>query len=147
MRGLVNAALVAASAASGPLAYTWFATGKPYPLMALVVWSGAIAGAAFGPFFLLWAAVVVGLLVGLMVPLLTYLVREVLRLDDDPVAPVHLVGGLVGPPAVGLLSDGLARAGWNGVGATQFLGVVGQGVTGLLPALGYQPDWPGQMQA
>ena len=86
--------------------------------------------------------------VGLLVPLLTYLVREVLRLDDDTaLAPVHLVGGLVGLLAVGLLSDGLAGAGWNGVGSIQFLGVAGQGVTGLWPAPGYQPDWPGQMQA
>ena len=74
--------------------------------------------------------------------------REVLRLDDDTaLAPVHLVGGLVGLLAVGLLSDGLAGAGWNGVGSIQFLGVAGQGVTGLWPAPGYQPDWPGQMQA
>ena len=149
MRGVINAALVAASGALVPLAYTWFATGKPDPLMAARgLAAGAIAGMAFGPFFPPWAAVVVGLLVGLFVPLLTYLVREVLRLDDDTaLAPVHLVGGLVGLLAVGLLSDGLAGAGWNGVGSIQFLGVAGQGVTGLWPAPGYQPDWPGQMQA
>ena len=149
MRGVVNAALVAASAALAPLAYTWFATGKPDPLMAARgLAAGAIAGAAFGPFFPPWAAVATGLVVGLIVPLLTYLLREVIRLDDDTgLTPVHLIGGLMGLLAVGLLSDGLAGAGWNGVGKTSFLGVDGQGVTGLLAAPGYQADWPGQMQA
>jgi hypothetical protein len=33
------------------------------------------------------------------------------------------------------------------VGAGEYLGVTGQGVTGLLAAPGFQPDWPGQMQA
>ena len=41
MRGVVNAALVAASGALVPLAYTWFATGKPDPLMARAVWRPA----------------------------------------------------------------------------------------------------------
>ncbi len=149
MRGVVNAALVAASAAVVPLAYTWFATGKPDSLMAARgLAAGAVAGAAFGPFFPPWAAVATGLVVGLVVPVLIYLVREVIRLDDDTgLTSVHLVGALVGLLALGLLSDGLAGAGWNGVGQVSFLGSVGQGVTGLLPAPGYQADWPGQMQA
>ena len=29
----------------------------------------------------------------------------------------------------------------------RYLGVAGQGVTGLLAAAGYQPDFPGQLQA
>lgn len=149
MRGVVNAALVAMAAALLPLAYTWFAAGKPDPLMAARgLAAGAVAGAALGPFFPPWAAVAVGLAVGLIVPLITYLLREILRLDDDTaLAPVHLAGALVGLLAVGVFSDGLAGAGWNGVGANEFLGVAGQGVTGLLVAPGYQPDWPGQMQA
>jgi Amt family ammonium transporter len=82
------------------------------------------------------------------VPLLTYLVREVLRIDDDSgLAPVHLTAGLLGLLAIGFFADGLAGAGWNGVGAREFLGVPGQGVTGLLAAPGMQPDWPGQIQA
>jgi Amt family ammonium transporter len=149
MRGVINAILVATAAALLPLAYTWFAAGKPDPLMAARgLAAGAVAGAGFGPFFPPWAAVATGLVVGLIVPLVTYLVREVIRLDDDTgLAAVHLVGGLIGLLAVGILSDGLAGAGWNGVGATSFLGVEGQGVTGLVAAPGYQPDWPGQMQA
>ena len=148
MRGVINAVLVAAAAALLPLAYTWFAAGKPDPLMAARgLAAGAVAGAAFGPFVPPWAAIATGLAVGLIIPLITYLVREIIRIDDDTSLVTHLVGGVLGLLAVGLLADGLAGAGWNGVGATSFLGVEGQGVTGLLAAPGYQPDWPGQMQA
>jgi Amt family ammonium transporter len=48
---------------------------------------------------------------------------------------------------LGIFADGKAGAGWNGVGVDSYLGVAGQGVTGLMAAAGYQPDWPGQMQA
>ena len=52
---------------------------------------------------------------------------------DDPVGAisVHGVNGIWGVLAVGLFSDGTYGAGWNGVGATEYLGVAGKGVTGL----------------
>jgi Amt family ammonium transporter len=52
---------------------------------------------------------------------------------DDPVGAisVHGVNGAFGLIAVGLFSDGSYGAGWNGVGATDYLGVAGRGVTGL----------------
>ena len=53
----------------------------------------------------------------------------------------------MGLVALGIFADGKAGAGWNGVGVDSYLGVAGQGVTGLLAAAGYQPDWPAQMQA
>ena len=148
-RGLVNVVLAATAGALAPLAYTWFVADQPDPLLAARgIAAGAVVAAATGPFIPPWAAVALGLAAGLLTPLLTYLVREVLRIDDDSgLTPVHLAAGLLGLLAIGFFADGLAGAGWNGVGAREFLGVPGQGVTGLLAAPGMQPDWPGQIQA
>jgi ammonium transporter, Amt family len=148
-RGLVNVVLAAVAGALAPLAYTWFVADHPDPLLAARgLAAGAVIAAATGPFIPPWAAAALGLAAGLLTPLLTYLVREVLRIDDDTgLAPVHLAAGLLGVLAIGIFADGLAGAGWNGVGENAFLGVTGQGVTGLLAAPGMQPDWPGQVQA
>ncbi len=148
-RGLVNVVLAAVAGALAPLAYTWFVADHSDPLMAARgLAAGAVIAAAAGPFIPPWAAAALGLAAGLLTPLLTYLVREVLRIDDDSgLTPMHLTAGLLGLLAIGFFADGLAGAGWNGVGERQFLGVPGQGVTGLLAAPGMQPDWPGQIQA
>src|SRR5207245_7907513 len=52
---------------------------------------------------------------------------------DDPVGAisVHGINGMWGVIAVGLFADGSYGQGWNGVGATEYLGVAGRGVTGL----------------
>jgi Amt family ammonium transporter len=149
MRGVVNAVLAAGGGALLPLAYIWFATGRPDALMAARgLAAGAVAGVAVGPFVPPIWALGMGALVGLAVPFLVYLVSELLRLEDDTgIVPVHLAGALLGLLAVGLLADGLAGAGWNQVGPLSYLGVPGQGVTGLLAAEGMQPDWPAQLQA
>jgi Amt family ammonium transporter len=47
----------------------------------------------------------------------------------------------------GLVGDGRYGAGWNRVGPDIFLGVQGQGVSGVLTAAGMAADWPGQMTA
>jgi len=49
--------------------------------------------------------------------------------------------------ALGLFADGRYGAGWNGIGATEYLGVLGQGVSGYFTARGFQSDWPGQLYA
>ena len=83
-----------------------------------------------------------------MTPLAIFTVDRLLRWDDPTaVLTVHGLGGALGLVALGIFADGKAGAGWNGVGADSYLGVAGQGVTGLLAAAGYQPDWPAQMQA
>jgi Amt family ammonium transporter len=48
---------------------------------------------------------------------------------------------------VALFATGQSGQGWNGVGPTDYLGVAGQGVSGLVVAPGYVSDWPGQFQA
>jgi Amt family ammonium transporter len=59
---------------------------------------------------------------------------------DDPVGAisVHGTNGLWGLIAVGLFSDGTYGAGWNGVGATEYLGTAGKGVVGLFYGDGSQ---------
>jgi Amt family ammonium transporter len=148
-RAAVNLALAAAGGAFLPCLYTWFTTGAADSLMAA---RGAAAGVlsvvaalAFVP---PWAALALGAAAGLFLPLITFLVRYVLRIDDPTAAvPVGLVGGVLGVLAPGLLADGLAGQGWNGMGAEAYLGVPGQGVTGFFPAPGLAPDWPGQINA
>lgn len=148
-RGMANAVLAAVGGLLAPAAYTWFVAGRVDPLMAARgAAAGSIAGLALGPFVPPWAALLAAVLAGLLLPLVHYLVTETLRVaDDTAVVAVHLVGAGVGLLAVGLWADGLAGVGWNQTGTAAYLGVAGQGVTGLWPAAGFTPDWPGQMQA
>ncbi len=95
-----------------------------------------------------WVALAVGAVSGLLTPMAIFVVDRLLRWEDPAaVLTVHGLGGALGLLAIGLFADGTAGQGWNGVGTASYLGVPGQGVTGLLAAAGYQPDWPGQMQA
>ncbi len=146
---LLNVALAAAGGALPPLAYTWLVAGRPDPLMAARGLAAAVvASMAAAPFIAPWAALVVGLALGLLTPFVVFLVDHILRWDDPTATlTVHGLGGTLGLLAVGLLADGAAGAGWNGIGAGEYLSVTRQGVTGLLAATGFQPDWPGQMQA
>jgi Amt family ammonium transporter len=148
-RAGVNLVLAAFGGAFLPCLYTWFTTGAADSLMAA---RGAAAGilsvAAAVAFVPPWAALALGASAGLLVPIVTFLVRYVLRIQDPTGAvPVGLLGGLMGVLAVGLFGDGLAGQGWNGLGAEAYLGVAGQGVTGFLPAPGFASDWPGQINA
>jgi Amt family ammonium transporter len=145
----VNLVLAAAGGAFLPCLYTWFTTGAADSLMAA---RGAAAGvlsvAAAMAFLPPWAALLLGATAGILVPLVTFLVHHVLRIEDPTGAvPVGLLGGTLGVLAAGLFSDGLAGQGWNGIGTESYLGVAGQGITGFVPAPGFAPDWPGQMNA
>jgi Amt family ammonium transporter len=145
----VNLALALAGGAIVPCLYTWFTTGAADSLMAA---RGAAAGvlsvAAAIAFIPPWAALALGAAAGLLVPLVTFLVQHVLRIEDPIGAvPVALLGGTLGVLAAGLFSDGLFGQGWNGVGTESYLGVIGQGVTAFFPAPGFAPDWPGQINA
>ena len=148
-RTAVNVILAAAGGAILPCLYTWFTTGAADSLMAARgAAAGGIAIAGASAFVPPWAALTLGATAGLLVPLVTYLVRYILRIDDPTGAvPVGLPGGILGVLAPGFLADGLSGRGWNGTGSGSYLGVTGQGVTGLIPAAGLAPDWPGQINA
>lgn len=146
---LLNVVLAAASAALLPLAYTWLVAGRPDPLMAARGLAAAVvAGMAAAPFIPPWAALGVGLGLGLLTPFVIYFVDHILRWDDPTATlTIHGLGAALGLVTVGLLADGTAGAGWNSIGVGEYLDVARQGVTGLLAANGFRPDWPGQMQA
>jgi ammonium transporter, Amt family len=148
-RTALNGFLAAAAGALLALAYTWLVAGSPDPLMAARgLATAAVAAVAFAPFVPPWVALAVGAAAGLLTPLAIFVVDRLLRWDDPAAAlTVHGLGGLLGLLAVGIFADGTAGQGWNGIGVGSYLGVAGQGVTGLLAAAGYQPDWPAQMQA
>jgi Amt family ammonium transporter len=148
-RVAVNLALAAAGGAILPCLYTWFTAGAADSLMAARgTAAGVLSVAAAAAFVPPWAALALGATAGLLVPLLTFVLRFVLRIEDPTGAvPVGLLGGALGVLAVGVFGDGLAGQGWNGIGAQAYLGVSGQGVTGFFPAAGLAPDWPGQLNA
>ncbi len=148
-RALLNTLVAAAGAALLSVGYTWLVAGRPDPLMgARAVGAAVVASLAAAPFVATWAAFALGALLGLLTPIIVFIFDRVLRWDDPTAAlMVHGVGGLMGLAAVGLLADGSAGAGWNGIGVGEYLRVAGQGVTGLLPASGYRPDFPLQLQA
>jgi len=148
-RVATNLVLAAAAGAFLPCLYTWFTTGAADSLMAS---QGAMAAvlsvAAAMAFVSPGSALALGAAAGLLVPLITYLLQYVLRLEDPTGAvSVGLLGGLLGVLAVGVFGDGLAGQGWNGIGTEAHQGVSGQGVTGFFPAPGLAPDWPGQINA
>jgi Amt family ammonium transporter len=79
-------------------------------------------------------AFIIGLVAGVLVIVSVFFWEK--HGIDDPVGAisVHGVNGLWGVIAVGLFADGTYGAGWNAVGATEYLGTTGaalKGVTGL----------------
>ncbi|MBI2845107.1 MAG: hypothetical protein HYX86_01030 [Chloroflexi bacterium] len=128
--------------------YTWFVTGNPDQLMTM---RGAVAGLVgslvIGQFAAPWAALLLGALVGVLLPFVVYFVEQKLRWED-PTAGIatFLMPALLGFVFLGVFADGRQGAGWNGVGTNEYLGVPGQGVSGLWVAPGFQPT-PGQLYA
>ena len=112
--------------------YMWAVVGKPDPsMMCNSMLAGLVAITAPCAFVTPVSAFIIGAIAGVLV------VWSVFFFDkmkiDDPVGAisVHGVNGLWGVLAVGLFSDGTYGGGWNGVGATDYMGVAGKGVTGL----------------
>jgi Amt family ammonium transporter len=145
----VNVALAAGGGLQMALLYVWFTTSETDVLMAA---RGSVAGlvaiSAACPFVPPWAAFVIGAVAGLLLPLGIYSVEHLLRLDDPAAAiTTHGLSGLWGLLAVAIFADGRYGAGWNGIGAEEYLGIAGQGVSGYLVTAGFQPDLLNQLYA
>ena len=79
------------------------------------------------------AAVLIGIIAGVIVCAGVLFNERVIKVDDPCGAiSVHGYCGWFGAVAVGIFADGAYGAGWNGVGATSYLGTAGKGVTGLI---------------
>ncbi len=149
VRILLNVVLAGCGGILVSSLYVWFVRGGPDLLMvARGLVAALIAISASCAFVPAWAALVIGAIAGLLLPLSIYLFDVKLRLDDHTAAvAMHGISGLWGLIAVGVFADGSTGAGWNGVGVTQYLGIDGQGVSGLLAGPGFQADWPAQLYA
>ena len=145
----VNVVLAAGGSALVAMLYTWFATGGADVLMtARGMAAGLVAISAACPFVPPWAALIIGAVAGLLLPLGIYFVEYLLRLDDPAAAiATHGLSGLWGLLALAIFADGRYGAGWNGIGAEEYLGIAGQGVSGYLVASGFQLDLPNQLYA
>jgi Amt family ammonium transporter len=145
----VNGLLGAAGAILASQTYCWFTVGHADPLMsARGAAAGFVALAGGAPFVPPWAALIIGTVAGLLLPLGVYVVQHVLRLPDaTATAPLGITAGAWGLLAVALFADGRSGQGWNGIGPSEYRTVLGQGVTGFIPAAGYIGDGRGQMLA
>lgn len=149
MRGSVNIVLSMTAGAIVPLLYTWFVAGDSHPtLAARGLVAGAVAGLAAAPFMQPMPALMIGFLAGATTPFLTYAIDHLARLDDAT-GLVTTAGApaLVGLLLAGVFADGVSGVGWQATGVDAYLGIAGQGVSGLFVANGFQPDFPGQLQA
>jgi Amt family ammonium transporter len=143
---LINAAMAGLVVAT---LYGWFVSGEPLAMLAA---RGAVAGvvavSASLPFIPAWTALVIGGVAGLLLPLTTYAVERWIRADDRALlVPTFGISGLWGLIALAIFADGTYGVGWNKTGIEQYLGVAGQGVTGIFAQAGFVPDSPGQMEA
>jgi len=145
----VNGLLAGAGAIMASQTYCWFTVGHADPLMsARGVTAGFIAISASAPFVPPWAALLTGAVAGFLLPLGVFLVERVLRLPDaTATVALGITAGTWGVLAVALFADGRFGQGWNGVGPTEYHTVLGQGVTGFLPASGFIGDGRGQLIA
>ena len=127
-----NLAAIAGSAAAMLLWYRLF--GKPDITMACNgMLAGLVAITAPCAFVSHTSAMIIGALAGILVCLGVLFFERVVKIDDPCGAiSVHGLCGWLGAVSVGIFADGTYGSGWNGVGASTYLGHAGQGVTGLL---------------
>lgn len=146
---VVNLLLGAAGAALFVSLYSWFVTDRPD---ALAIGRGTVAGlvavSAACAFVPAWAALLIGVASGLLFLLGLYVIEHWLWLDDPSgTIPTFGLPAVWGVLAVAIFADGRWGAGWNGVGVGEYLGVPGQGVSGLLLVSGYQAAGKAQLYA
>ncbi|HEX3595544.1 MAG TPA: ammonium transporter [Polyangiaceae bacterium] len=128
----VNTMIAGMAATLSGVVYMWNVHGKPDPsMMCNSMLAGLVAITAPCAFVTPVGAFIIGGVAGVLVVWSVFFFDKIKI--DDPVGAisVHGVNGFWGVVAVGLFADGTYGAGWNGVGATEYLGKAGQGVTGL----------------
>jgi Amt family ammonium transporter len=130
----VNTNLAAVAGSATAMIFWYFVFGKPDISMACNgMLAGLVAITAPCAFVSSNSAIVIGILAGLVVCLGVLFNERVIKVDDPCGAiSVHGYCGWLGAVSVGIFADGTYGAGWNGVGATTYLGKAGLGVTGLL---------------
>jgi Amt family ammonium transporter len=130
-----NTMIAGMSATVSGVLYMWFRYGKPDPaMMCNSMLAGLVAITAPCAFVSPLSAFIIGAVAGTLVVVSVFFFDKIKV--DDPVGAisVHGTNGAWGVLALGLFSDGSYGAGWNGVGATEYLGTTGaalKGVTGL----------------
>ncbi len=130
----VNTNLAACAGALTAMLFWHLKFGKPDISMACNgMLAGLVAITAPCAFVSPTAAVTIGILAGLVV-CSGVLINERLLKVDDPCGAISVHGycGTLGGLCLGIFADGTYGAGWNGIGASNYLGKDGQGVTGLL---------------
>src|SRR5437762_13940395 len=128
----VNTMLAGMAATMSGVLYMWIVVGKPDPtMMCNSLLAGLVAITSPCAFVSPVGAFIIGGVAGVLV-IWSVFFFDRLKIDDPVGAiSVHGTNGAWGLIAVGLFSDGSYGQGWNGVGATDYLGVAGRGVTGL----------------
>jgi ammonium transporter, Amt family len=130
-----NTMLAGMSATIFGVLYMWTFHKKPDPtMMCNSMLAGLVAITSPCAFVSPVGAFIIGAVAGVLVIWSVFFFDKIKI--DDPVGAisVHGVNGAWGLLAVGLFSDGTYGTGWNGVGATEYLGTTGaalKGVTGL----------------
>lgn len=130
----INTNLAAIFGSASAMFFWWYKFGKPDITMACNgMLAGLVAITAPCAFVSPTSAVVIGIIAGIIVCVGVLMNERVLKIDDPCGAiSVHGYCGWFGAVAVGIFADGTYGAGWNGVGASTYLGVAGKGVAGLL---------------
>jgi Amt family ammonium transporter len=130
----VNTNLAAVAGSAAAMLVWYFLFGKPDITMACNgMLAGLVAITAPCAFVSPTSSVIIGVLAGSLVCGGVLFNERVLKIDDPCGAvSVHGFCGWLGAVCVGIFADGTYGAGWNGVGATSYLGQAGQGITGLI---------------
>src|SRR4030095_16734725 len=130
----INTNLAACAGAASAMTLWYFLFGKPDITMACNgMLAGLVAITAPCAFVNPNAAVLIGILAGIVVDCGVLFNERVLHVDDPCGAiSVHGYCGWLGGASLGIFADGTYGAGWNGIGATSYLGTAGKGVTGLI---------------
>lgn len=136
----INTNLAGVAGAAAAMLFWYIFFGKPDITMTCNgMLAGLVAITAPCAFVSPTSSVIIGVLAGILVCLGVLFNDRVTKIDDPCGAiSVHGFCGWFGAVCVGIFADGTYGAGWNGVGATSYLGTAGKGVTGLIHGDGRQ---------